>query len=130
MIEAIAPASMLSPGSAAAGSLSGTGEQFSQALRAAEKDRDREALRESAGQLVSSAFIVPVLNALRESPFLEEPFAPTFAEKRFAPLLDQQIADRIVSAANFPLVDVIVDRLLGTAGASVSPSVERTGAER
>ena len=26
---------------------------------------------------------------------------------------DQLIADRIVSAGNFPLVDVIVDRLLG-----------------
>ena len=93
--------------------LSGAPDSFTHALQQTGRDRDRAALRESAAQLVSSAFIVPVLNSLRNSPFLEPPFAPNHAEKRFAPLLDQLIADRIVSAGNFPLVDVIVNRLLG-----------------
>jgi Rod binding domain-containing protein len=72
--------------------------------------------REAATQLVSSAFIVPVLKAMRESADLAGPFAPGEAERRFAPLLDEQIADRIASAANFPLVDAIVNRFANAAG--------------
>ncbi len=89
------------------------GEPFSQVLHQAAQDRDRAVARDAATRLVSSVFIMPVLAALHDSPFLEPPFAPTFAEKQFQPLLDQQIADRIAGAANFSLVDVIVDRLLG-----------------
>ncbi len=88
------------------------GDAFSQILQGA-KGRDRAVARDAATRLVSSVFIIPVLAALHDSPFLEPPFAPTFAEKQFQPLLDQQIADRIAGAANFSLVDVIVDRLLG-----------------
>ena len=73
----------------------------------------REMAREAATQLVSAALILPVLESMRDSPMLRPPFAPGFAEKRFAPLLDQQIADRITGASNFSLVDQIVDRLLG-----------------
>ncbi|MHC4218134.1 MAG: hypothetical protein ACYSU7_06715 [Planctomycetota bacterium] len=85
---------------------------FSQILHAA-KGRDRAVARDAATRLVSSVFIMPVLKSLHDSPFLEPPFAPTYAERQFQPLLDQQISDRISGAANFPLVDVIVDRLLG-----------------
>ena len=73
----------------------------------------REMAREAATQLVAAALIMPVLKSLRDSPMLRPPFAPGLAEKRFAPLLDQQIADRITGASNFSLVDQIVDRLLG-----------------
>ena len=86
---------------------------------------DREKAREAATQLVASAFIVPILASLRESPFLEAPFAQSLAEKQFGPLLDQQIADRITKAANFPLVDLIVDRLLGPADRELSGADER-----
>jgi len=89
------------------------GELFSQALHQATQDQDRAVARNAATQLVSSVFIIPVLAALHDSPFAKPPFAPSFAEKQFQPLLDQQIADRIAGAANFSLVDVIVDRLLG-----------------
>jgi Rod binding domain-containing protein len=91
----------------------GGGELFSQVLHQAAQDHDRAVARDAATRLVSSVFIMPVLAALHDSPFLEPPFTPTFAEKQFQPLLDQQIADRIAGAANFSLVDVIVDRLLG-----------------
>ena len=76
-----------------------------------------------ATQLVASALLVPVLDAMYERPLAEPPFAPTTAEKRFAPLLSQHLADRIIGPANFPLVDVILDRLLGPeAPASEAPS--------
>ena len=90
-----------------------TGASFSQVLNNLSRDAERETVREAAAQLVSSTFIMPVLESLRESPFVGPPFAPSFAEKRFQSLLDQQVADRITTAADFPLVDVIVDRLLG-----------------
>lgn len=103
----------LAPGRPGGGLEMDAADSFARVLEHAAAGDDRQKLREAAGQLVSSGFIVPVLASLRESQFLEAPFAPNAAEKRFAPLLDQQIADRIVSAANFPLVDVIVDRLTG-----------------
>jgi Rod binding domain-containing protein len=86
---------------------------FSQVLQQAARDQDRAVARDAASRLVSSVFILPVLAAMRDSPFLEPPFAPTFAEKQFQPLLHQHLADRITGAANFSLVDVILDRLLG-----------------
>lgn len=91
------------------------GASFSQALQDAARGRDRAAARDAATQLVSSVFVMPVLASLHDSPFLEPPFAATYAEKQFQPLLDRHLADRITGGANFPLVDVIVDRLLGPA---------------
>lgn len=82
-----------------------------------------DAARLAATQFVSSAFIVPVLATLHESSFQVEPFAPNFAENRFAPLLDEQIADRIVGSANFKLVDVIVDRVMRRSAAEPRPEV-------
>ena len=67
--------------------------------------------RAAAGRLVASSFIMPVLTSLRESSTAAEPFAPGPAERRFAPMLDWIIADRITEAANFSLIDAIVDRL-------------------
>ena len=67
-------------------------------------------VRTAALQLVASALIEPVLASLHESPFLEGPFAPGDAERRFAPMFDQHLADRITGAANFPLIDLIAAR--------------------
>ena len=41
-----------------------------------------------------------------------DPFGPTDAEKRFGPMLDAMISDRIAEAASFPLTDIITQRLL------------------
>ncbi len=99
------------------------GESFAESLQKAAQTHGRPAAREAATQLVASALLVPVLDALYERPLAEPPFAPTAAEKRFAPLLSQHLADRIIGAANFPLVDAILDRLLGPeAPASEAPS--------
>ena len=85
----------------------------------------RQALREAAEQLVSTAFVTPVLGGLRENSTAAGPFAPSTAEKRFGPMLDQQFADRVVRAANFPLVDAIVDRYAPAPNATSSAMVER-----
>ena len=67
--------------------------------------------RAAAGRLVAWSFFMPILTSLRESTTAAEPFAPGPAERRFAPMLDWIIADRITEAANFSLIDAIVDRL-------------------
>ncbi len=89
------------------------GESFAESLQKAAQTYGRPAAREAATQLVASALLVPVLDTMYERPLAQPPFAPTAAEKRFAPLLSQHLADRIIGAANFPLVDAILDRLLG-----------------
>lgn len=85
---------------------------FQDVLIAAGKQQRAEQAREAAQQMVASAFIMPVLAKLRESPFLTGPFAPGDAERRFGPLMDQHVADRITAGDHFPLVDQITDHLL------------------
>ena len=84
---------------------------FGHLLSGEMRELDRQTARRAVGQLVSWALIVPVLSSLRQSPFATGPFAPGAAERRFGPLLDWHIADRITEAANFPLIDAMVDRL-------------------
>ena len=88
-------------------------ESFARALQEEAQTHGRSAARQAATELVAQALLVPVLDAMYERPLAEAPFAPTAAEKRFAPMLSQNMADRIMGAANFPLVDTILDRLLG-----------------
>ena len=95
--------------------LTGRGaDAFTSVLTQATGSQDREVVRQAAAQLVASTFIMPVLKSIHDSPFLEPPFAPGYAEKRFQPLLDQHVADRLTTAARFPLIDVITDRLMGS----------------
>ena len=89
------------------------GAGFAAVLGRTSASQDREIVRQAAAQLVASTFIMPVLQSMHDSPFLKPPFAPGFAEKQFQPLLDQQVADRLTSAARFPLIDLITDRLMG-----------------
>ena len=70
-----------------------------------------ETLRASAEKLVASTFILPILAQMRESNQAEGAFAPGMAERRFGPILDQHIADRIVHSADFTLVDRVVAQL-------------------
>ncbi|MEE8509291.1 MAG: hypothetical protein V3T07_09525 [Myxococcota bacterium] len=97
----------------------GPGPSFADLLQqtARPTESPAEAAREAAARLVSSSFIMPVLTSLRESTEAAEPFAPGPVERRFAPMLDWIIADRITEAANFSLIDAIVERL-GLPGAT------------
>ncbi|MBL4697994.1 MAG: rod-binding protein, partial [Phycisphaerales bacterium] len=60
----------------------------------------------------STTFIEPILKQMRESNNTPPPFGPGKAEKQFATLLDTQLADKIVHAANFPLVQRITNDIL------------------
>ena len=86
-----------------------SGGSFDQTLRTA---GSKDELKEAASKLVSSALVLPVLQSLHESPWRPQSgaFAAGPSEKRFAPLLDQQFADRITQASNFGLIDSIVRR--------------------
>ena len=98
---------------------------FYKALANATAGERREAAESAAKQLVSSALVMPVLASMREGTFnTDGPFAPGMVEQRFAPMLDQHLADRITGASNFNLVNEIVERYLGP-----EEEMNRRGAE-
>jgi Rod binding domain-containing protein len=99
--------------------------RFGAALRRASSDAT--ALRQAATRLVSTALVQPLLESLRQSPFNDEgPFAPGAAERRFGPLLDTAIADRVTASSRFGLVDAIVARLDPAATGAQRPAWEVT----
>lgn len=67
---------------------------------------------EAAQKLVSSTLVEPILKQLRETNNAAAPFGPTDAEKQFGPILDGQLAEKIVTAADFPLVERIKQDLM------------------
>lgn len=88
-----------------------TGEAVYRDLHAASTESSADKARKAATSFVASALLMPILGTLHESPFeLKPPFAPGVAEKRFAPMLDQHLSDRIAKASKFGLVDAIVKR--------------------
>jgi Rod binding domain-containing protein len=104
---------------------------FYKALTNASAGERREAAESAAKQLVSSALVMPVLASMREGTFnTDGPFAPGMVEQRFAPMLDQHLADRITGAANFDLVDEIVERYLGPEEGSRHEGTERTALKK
>jgi hypothetical protein len=83
----------------------------------------QEKAREAATSYVASAFLMPILGYLHESPFeLKPPFAPGVGEKRFSTMVDQHMADRIAKASNFGLVETIVKRY--ASGSPTSATIE------
>jgi len=79
------------------------------ALRKADSPQDAQ---RAAEEFVSIAFIQPILKSLRESNDAAPPFAPTAAEKSFGPLLDAELAQRIVAHERYGLVDAVARQLL------------------
>jgi Rod binding domain-containing protein len=72
--------------------------------------------REAAEQLVTQSFILPLLKQMRETDHTAPPFAPSQAEKQFRALGDAGLAQQIVHAARFPLVDRLARDLLKRGG--------------
>lgn len=68
-----------------------------------------EEARTAAEGLVATSFIKPILAQVRESNNTPPPFGPTQAEKQFGSLLDNQLADEIARASQFPIVDRLVE---------------------
>jgi Rod binding domain-containing protein len=75
-----------------------------------------EKAREVAEQYVSIALVQPMLKQLRETSNAAPPFAPTQAEKQFRALSDADLAQQIVKAKQFPLVDRLARDLLDRGG--------------
>lgn len=63
------------------------------------------AARKAAQEFVSIALVQPILTEARETSMAAEPFAPSSAEKQLQSLQDAALAQRITSAAHFPLID-------------------------
>lgn len=65
---------------------------------------------EAARTLVAEGFVKPIFAQLREGNMAADVFKPGVAEKRFRPLLDGMLAERVVSSTGFPAVEVAADR--------------------
>jgi len=77
-------------------------------LTAEQKKAKIDKARQAAEGLVSTSFIKPILAQARESNNAPPPFGPTQAEKQFQSLLDNQLSDELVHAAQFPIVERMV----------------------
>ncbi len=78
-----------------------------------------ERTRQAAEEFVAIGLVQPILASMREMNNAAPPFAPGAAERRFGPMLDAEIAQRIVQSANFEVVDSVARQLLRAQGPSV-----------
>ena len=80
-------------------------------LAARARSGDTRALAyEAAKTLVTEGLVKPVFAQLREGGFAAEGFGPGTAERRFRPMFDAILADRVVEGSNFALVERTADR--------------------
>ncbi len=88
-------------------------------------ETDEQMARRSAENFVAMIFVQPLLKQLRSGNHAAPPFAPTDGEKQFQGVGDAELAQRIVRATNFPLVDRITQDVLkksrGAAGSTDAP---------
>lgn len=84
-------------------------ERFLSALhrQAEAADDGAEAALDAARDFVSNTLVKPILKQMREMNQAAPPFAPGPYEKAFAGMVDEQVADRIVRAQRFAIVDRI-----------------------
>ncbi len=95
-------------------------EDFRASLAVARRARDAttapEDLREAARDLVAAGFVAPILAELRSSTMAAPPFGPGAFERRLGPMLDAQVASRIVEAQGLPLVDAVLRQITRSEG--------------
>ena len=104
----LAPATLPSATTTAAASRAATGSAASfESMLDAAGQRSQQ-IGEAGDQLVSTAFVLPLLSQLRDSPFKSEMFDGGQAEQIFGQQLDTILADRITSSANFGISDALV----------------------
>ncbi|MFM7051923.1 MAG: hypothetical protein ACKOYN_07315 [Planctomycetota bacterium] len=65
---------------------------------------------EAAKTLVTEAFVKPVFAQMREGGFAAGPFKAGTGEKRFRPLFDAALAEKVVEGSNFAIVERVADR--------------------
>jgi Rod binding domain-containing protein len=117
-----------------------SGEGFAQRLQALQAsasqsaidgvDADREKdLRKAAEQLVATTFIQPMLAKMREDPFKSDLFHGGRTEEIFGEQLDTILSERIVSRADFSIVDAVYNRIakVGNLPLAATPGVDTHG---
>ena len=77
----------------------------------------------AARRLVSDAFIEPLLREARESAQPGGMFAPGTGEKRFGHLVDRAMADRVVDAHRFDVVEAVERSLLQRVAGGTPPEL-------
>ena len=85
-------------------------------------DAKEKQLKDAANQLVSVAFIKPMMAQMRQSPFKNEMFHGGQGETVFQEHLDTVMADRIAGRTNYSLADAIYRRIAKSAGMSEKPN--------
>jgi len=96
-------------------------------LGEAERNQRDEEVYEAAQQLVSSAFVAPLLAHAREIAKQNDMFYGGSTEDLFGQRMDQMLADKIVASSRFPMVDAvyreITTRGRGWRGDAAQPAV-------
>ena len=69
-------------------------------------------VRQAAQQLVSSAFILPMLQQMRDDPFKSDLFHGGRGEEVFAQQWNTIVADDMVKSSNFPVVDAVYNQIM------------------
>ena len=91
-------------------------ESFEQALaesRAAGQataPRSEDKLRKAAGELVAAAFLLPMLDHVRNSTMKSDLFGGGMDQDAMRQMLDVRLAGEIASSPSFPLVDALVEQ--------------------
>ena len=100
--------------------------QFDSALRRAlgGDQKTRQSPREAAEEFIAMALVQPILAQLRETNQAAGPFAPGDVEKRFGPMLDAEIAHRMVKSSRWGLVDAVTARLDRGANARAAQEID------
>jgi len=75
-----------------------------------------EKARKAAEEFVASSLVKPVLQQLRESNKAQAPFASGPYEKQFGPMMDNEIASRMVKSRGWGIVEAVERQLLTAAG--------------
>lgn len=131
----------LTPAAAPAVLNRSNGEGFAQRLQAlqvqaspgntadqADANRAKD-LRKAAEQLVATTFIQPMLAKMREDPFKTDLFHGGRTEEIFGEQLDTILSERIVSRADFSIVDAVYNRIAkeGNLPAAATQGVDTHG---
>lgn len=90
--------------------------------RARHTDPAREKAREAAADFVASTLVKPILAQMREMNDAAPPFGPGEHEKAFGAMADDLVAERIVRAQRFTLVDRIATDMHARAAALATAS--------
>jgi Rod binding domain-containing protein len=78
--------------------------------------------RRTAENFVAIGLVQPLLKKFRESNQAAAPFSPTQAEKQFQGLADAELAQRMVHARGFAVVDKITEQLVARAKGAAKPA--------